>query len=127
MAYTGANPMLTANATAAVNTTTDVTATAIKVNTRSIPSAALYLYVKGDAAGCAGNITFKLQRSVDGSTWHYLADIVIAMSGTSQVVDSTTNKDLDLTCTDYIRLAGIANSDVIAGRTATCNAYLKLS
>ena len=125
MAYTGAMQMLTADATAAINTTTDVTSTAIIFDTKSIKTACIYLYVKGDAAACAGNITFKLQRSVDRSTWHYLSDIVIAMSGTSQITDSTTNKDLDLTSTQWFRLAGVANSETVAGRTATVNIYIK--
>ena len=124
--YANCTKLLPADATAAINATTDVTATAVSVNTKidQHQAAALYLYVKGDNASCAGTITFTFQRSTDGDTWHDLPAVTVTMSGTSQVTDSSTTKDLDLTNTRFFRISKVANSETVSGRTAKVNAYI---
>lgn len=122
-AFDNCTAMLTSAATAAINTTTDVSAAARSINTINMSSAACYLYAKGDNAACAGTIGFYLDRSPDGgTTWSRLPVQNVTLSGTTAVVGTV---DLDLTNTRSIRLGAVSNSETVAGRTATIQAYIQ--
>lgn len=126
MAYENTQKMLSANATAAINTTTDVTGTATECNVKDDQYGTIYLYVKGDNAACAEDLTFTFQRSPDnGTTWFDLDTITVTLNGTSQVVNADTNIDCDFRMTRFIRMKSVANAETVAGRTATVNAYLQ--
>lgn len=120
--------MLAADVEVAINTGAipqDVSAGAVELDVSLRLVAALYLFVQGNAAGCAGDVDFYLQRSPDGATWFDLDTITVAMNGTSQVTAAGTHADLDLRTTRYLRLGKVGNHEAVAGRTVDVNAYLE--
>jgi hypothetical protein len=84
----------------------------------------LYIYLKGDHASCSANVDVILQISPDGTNWHDLETITIALSGTAQVSIAGSCVSLDLSDVAYLRLARAHNYETTVGYTASLNAWI---
>jgi hypothetical protein len=118
-------PMLSADATAALNSTTDLTGTALSVATRDETAGVIYLYVKGDDAAAIDVLTFTFQRSPDGILWVDWFTMAITATGTAQVTGTAASKDVDLTYTRNVRLSSVHNAETTADGTSKVNAYIQ--
>lgn len=122
--YGAGEPLLTNDVVCAINAKTACGTNRIMVDVRHRKLAHLWLYVKGDAAGCALALDFYFQISPDGVNWHDLNTLSVSLSGAAVVVNKDTCVSLDLSDINYLRLNEVMNNETVAGRTATVNAWV---
>jgi hypothetical protein len=111
---------LAADATAAANTTTNLTSQSLDVS--RVNSVGIGIYVKGAHAASSGAVTINYQVSIDGTNWVTRPGIAITLDATNFCSDADAIQTLDVTGVNFIKLLSAANTD--ATHAATVNAVL---
>ncbi len=119
--------MLTADTEVAATATTSLVSVANVIHCSRDTSASIYLYVSGDAAGSTGKLTFLFQRSPDKVNWHNWFVMEPTGTGEAVVTSVDTTKDIDVSSTNFLRLASVANASVGETSTSKVNAYIKVN
>jgi len=99
--------------------------TAVSIDTRDRKNGNIIFYVKGANAGSSGNMIFTMQHSDDDTIWFDFDTKTIALSGVSQITDTTASFRLKLLGYKYLRLGSIENTDTTYACGANAGIYME--